>query len=94
MIKERIANLQNSIRSNAEYLYSLYLRLHAYKERLYGLYFNKMCCENFEDERHYEVEICEFRREYNDFKEYVKRCEKEQKECKSTLKRLLTEKED
>lgn len=92
MNKERIANLQNAILRNAEYLHSMYLLLHDYKQRLYNLYFNKSCCENFENERFYEIEIYELSRERNDCKEYVKRLEKEQKECKNNLKRLLTDK--
>ncbi len=93
MNKEQIQNIQNSIRHNAKYLYSLYLQLHTYKNKLYCLYTRKLYYDLRSDEEELlEIEISELTRKYNDFKEYVIRLEKEQKERKIFLKRLQQKK--
>ncbi len=93
MSKEQIANIQNSIRCNARNLWFLYLRIRDYKDRLYCLYTRKLYYDfGSDEERFLEIEIHEQTRDYNDFKDYVRRLEKEQKERKITLKKLQQKK--
>lgn len=89
MDKVRISTLSKGIRNNALYLQSLYLTLSQYKYDIYKLYVRKGMCErDWEEDLFFEVDIYELQKKYNNFKEYVKKLEKEQKERKTLLKSL------